>query len=252
MEPTAYKQGTPCWVDLATTDLDGAKAFYSTLFGWEFNDIAPEAGGPYTMIELDGEPVAGLARGPEGFPPAWSTYLAVDDCDAATEAAVAAGASVMMPVMEAMGMGKMSFVFDPQGAHVGFWQALAHRGSEVVNQPGGFAWSELHSPDPEASAAFYGAVVGVGTSTRPYGDDTYTMLLVDDRPVGGLMSGADAAARWHTYFGVDDCRAVAESVKGLGGRVLVEPFETPGGPSMATFADPQGAVFSVVEVTESQ
>ena len=33
-----YKHGTPCWVDLATTDLAGARAFYAGLFGWEYVD----------------------------------------------------------------------------------------------------------------------------------------------------------------------------------------------------------------------
>ena len=33
-----YRQGTPWWVDLATTDLVGAKAFYAGLFGWEYVD----------------------------------------------------------------------------------------------------------------------------------------------------------------------------------------------------------------------
>ncbi len=32
----SYAQGTPSWVDLATTDIDGAKEFYGELLGWEF------------------------------------------------------------------------------------------------------------------------------------------------------------------------------------------------------------------------
>ena len=51
-----YRHGTPCWVDLATTDLAGAKAFYAGLFGWEYVD--EEMGemdiGVYSMAMLDG------------------------------------------------------------------------------------------------------------------------------------------------------------------------------------------------------
>ena len=55
-----YRHGTPCWVDLATTDLAGAKAFYAGLFSWEYVD--EEMGemdiGVYPMAMLDGSAAA--------------------------------------------------------------------------------------------------------------------------------------------------------------------------------------------------
>ena len=39
----SYESGTFCWVDLATTDAEGAKAFYGDLFGWEFRDTNPRS-----------------------------------------------------------------------------------------------------------------------------------------------------------------------------------------------------------------
>jgi predicted enzyme related to lactoylglutathione lyase len=33
-----YEPGTFCWVDLSTSDTDGARIFYSELFSWEFED----------------------------------------------------------------------------------------------------------------------------------------------------------------------------------------------------------------------
>ncbi len=38
-----YAPGTFCWVDLATTDAEGAKAFYGELFGWEAEDMPARA-----------------------------------------------------------------------------------------------------------------------------------------------------------------------------------------------------------------
>ena len=35
---TSYNQGTPNWVDLQASDQDAAKAFYSGLFGWTYDD----------------------------------------------------------------------------------------------------------------------------------------------------------------------------------------------------------------------
>ena len=37
-ERTSYTPGTFSWTDLTTTDQDGAKAFYTGLFGWEAID----------------------------------------------------------------------------------------------------------------------------------------------------------------------------------------------------------------------
>src|SRR5690606_37185656 len=39
---TAYPNGIFCWVDLSTSDFEGAKAFYSQLFGWEADDPPPD------------------------------------------------------------------------------------------------------------------------------------------------------------------------------------------------------------------
>ena len=56
-ERTSHAPGTFSWVDLATSDPDGAKAFYRRLFGWQYEDVAG-AGGMYTMFRIDGKDVA--------------------------------------------------------------------------------------------------------------------------------------------------------------------------------------------------
>ena len=87
---TEYAQGTPDWVDLQTTDQNAAKQFYSSLFGWSYDDQPmPGDGGVYSMATLNGETVAAIAPmppgAPAGMPPMWNTYLAVDDVDAAVD-----------------------------------------------------------------------------------------------------------------------------------------------------------------------
>ena len=54
-------------------------------------------------------------------------------------------------------------------------------------------------------------------------------------------------AHWTTYFGVSDTDATAAKATELGGRVVQQPWDTPYG-RMATLADDQGAVFSVMSV----
>ena len=53
-----YKPGTFCWIDLGTTDQDGAKKFYGELFGWSFNDHPVDDNSVYTMLQKSGKDVA--------------------------------------------------------------------------------------------------------------------------------------------------------------------------------------------------
>src|SRR4051794_41625766 len=89
-ERDGYEPGTFCWVDLATTDQDGAKSFYSELFGWEAEDMPAGEGITYSMQRLRGKDVAAIAPQPEqqreaGVPPACSNYVLVESADAALE-----------------------------------------------------------------------------------------------------------------------------------------------------------------------
>ena len=79
----------------ASPDLAKSRTFYGGLFGWNCPEGPPEAGG-YSVCDLGGKTVAGL--GPQmnpDFPPAWMTYVNVDDADvtASRVAAMAARSS---------------------------------------------------------------------------------------------------------------------------------------------------------------
>src|ERR1700753_2143907 len=90
-----YAQGTPNWVDLQTTDQSAAKQFYASLLGWSYDDTPMPQGGVYSMATVNGETVAAIAPmppgAPEGRPPMWNTYIAVDDVDAAGDTVGSAG-----------------------------------------------------------------------------------------------------------------------------------------------------------------
>src|ERR1700751_388112 len=130
---TSYTQGTPNWVDLQTPSQDAAKAFYSGLFGWTYDDQPMPDGPVYSMAMLGEHPVAAIAPQPPemaaaGAPPMWTTYLAVDSVDDAVAKAEAAGGKVAMAPFDVMDAGRMAFVMDPSGAGVALWQANQHNG----------------------------------------------------------------------------------------------------------------------------
>ena len=67
-ERTSHAPGTISWSDLGTTDPDAAQAFYTTLFGWEVEDLPIPDGGTYTMLRKDGKDAAALSSAQEGMP----------------------------------------------------------------------------------------------------------------------------------------------------------------------------------------
>ena len=152
-ERTSYEPGTPSWVDLSTPDPAAAKAFYGALFGWEAVDAGPpEETGGYGFFQINGKQVAGVGPLMDPSQPAvWSTYIATDDADATVERAKAAGAQALVEPMDVMEAGRMAFLAHPAGGMVGIWQAGQHKGAELVNEPGAFTWSQLHTRDQEGA-----------------------------------------------------------------------------------------------------
>lgn len=247
-----YAHGTPNWVDLQTADQSAAKRFYTSLLGWSYDDNPMPQGGVYSMAKLNGETVAAIAPmppgAPEGRPPMWNTYIAVDDVDAAVDRVAPAGGQVLMAPVDIGEAGRMAFVADPTGPVVGLWQANRHIGATLVNEPGAPIWNELITDNPESALAFYEVVVGLTHETAP-GQEDYTLLKVGGAYVGGCMEPPMAGVpnQWHVYFAVDDADATATKTAEAGGQVLVEPFDIPSVGRSAVLADPQGAVLSVLK-----
>src|SRR4051812_44061900 len=115
--------------------------------------------------------------------------------------------------------------------------------------PGTPSWVDLASPDPDASARFYGGLFGwEATDPGPVEESGgYRMLQRDGRNVAGLgpTQGEGQPAMWTTYVSTDDAEAVAAKVREAGGRVMMDPFDVLGAGRMAVFVDPAGAYISV-------
>jgi uncharacterized protein len=109
-------------VELNTTDVDKAKAFYGKLFAWKLEDI-PMGESAYTMIQVGEGTGGGMMKHPvPGAPSAWLAYVQVDDIEAATKKAKSLGATIMKDVTEVMGAGWLSILIDPTGAALGLWK----------------------------------------------------------------------------------------------------------------------------------
>ena len=252
-EVNAYETGQPCWADVTSPDVGGAAAFYSALFGWEAATDQREEAGGYTMLSLRGKPVAAASPPPqENIPPHWTVYLAADDVDAVAARVRDAGGSVLMEPFDVLDAGRMTMAADPGGAVFGVWQAGAHHGSALAGEPGTMNWAEVQTRDPAAVRAFYERVFGFGSETMDMGGaGDYVLLKVGERPVAGVIEiGAewgDVPSNWSVVFQVEDCDAAVDTVRELGGGVLVEPREIEGVGRFAVVSDRFGAVFQVIK-----
>jgi uncharacterized protein len=253
-ERTSYVVGTPCWADLGTPDIDAAVQFYGGLFGWSIQEgeNAEQTGG-YRQAMLRGKPVAGvMPLMQEGQPPAWSTYVSVEDAEATAAKVREAGGTVLAEPMDVMGLGKMAIFADPAGAVFGIWQPGTFIGAEIVNETNAIVWNELNTRDTAGAKEFYGAVFGWGFEDMEVENvGTYTSLQVDGNAVGGMLDITgrvpdEVPANWLTYFAVDDTDAAVAKLKELGGSVNMEPMDIVAG-RFAVVSDPFGAVFAVIK-----
>lgn len=250
-ERTKYSPGTFSWADLATTDQEGAKKFYSELFGWVANDEPVGDGMTYSMMMIDGKPAAAIATQPQqqrdaGVPPAWQSYVTVESADAAADKAKTLGAHVHAPPFDVMEAGRMAVIQDPQGAFFMLWEPKGHIGASIVNADGALCWNELATPDPDGSAGFYRELFE--WKVEPAEEMTMPYMVISTAAGtgnGGIRTAADTEPTyWLVYFGTDDIDATMRKATELGGTALLGPMDVGIG-KIGVVQDPQGAVFGL-------
>lgn len=255
-QPDLTTPGAPCWIDLMSSDPDRAMEFYGQLFGWTAESAGEEYGG-YLNVSKDGQYVAGCMQSqPDTGPPnVWSLYLVTDDVKSTADAATSHGGEVLFPVMQVMDAGSMAVFKDAGGAAIGAWQPSAHKGFDVIAEPGTPNWFELHTRDYAAAIKWYENVFGWDTHVESDSDDfRYTTLGAGDSALAGIMDASaflpeGVPAHWSVYFGVEDADAALARIEELGGSVIRPAETTPYG-RLAQAADPLGAMFKLVDSSQ--
>src|ERR1035437_167744 len=237
-ERETYPAGVPCWVETLQPDPRAALDFYGQLLGWEFGDPGPMPGalrGEYYVARVKGRDVAGIGSLPDlGGPavPLWNTYIRVESANEAVATAQAAGGKLLIGPLEALPAGRLAVLVDPVGAA---FCGRAAGGRGVLAW--GATWARGRAPRERAA---------------PVGDETQQPI---PRDVAAVMAPpGDAAApippHWNVNFYVDGVDATVAHATSLGGQVIVPPLDTPGFRS-AALTDPQGAAFSISQLTVS-
>jgi predicted enzyme related to lactoylglutathione lyase len=271
-ERDGYIPCVPCWIDTSQPDPEAAVAFYSGLFGWEFEDVMPpDSPGKYFTARLRGGDVAAVGSIPEGAQPAatWNTYIWVESADETASEVLDAGGKALMEPFDVLDSGRMAVFADSEGAVICVWQAKKHKGARIVNEAGSLNFNGLNTRDVEGAKSFYGSVFGWRTLTLEGGAEMWILpgygdhleqgspglrkqmaemgapagfedVVASINPIGDDQP--DVPAHWTVTFAVDDADATAAKATELGGKVVVPPFDAPW-VRMTVIADAQGASF---------
>jgi predicted enzyme related to lactoylglutathione lyase len=264
-ERDGYEPGVPCWVDTLQPDPEAAASFYADVLGWEVEETRPPGSAdPYYLCRLRGRDVAGIGTQPGNAAPQWTTYVWVENADELAAKATGAGGSLVMQPFDALDGGRIAVVSDPAGAALAVWKPGAHKGAGLVNEPGGWAMSQLTTSDPDGAKAFYGAVFGWETETFDLAGAQMTMWKVPGyvggepqqpvaRDVVATMAVADGAAadvppHWGVDFWIQNLDEAVSTATRLGAELIGGPHDIPEvGMRNAALADPRGATFSLTQ-----
>jgi hypothetical protein len=262
VEPASQEHhvGKLIFVELVTPDLAAAKQFYAGLFGWTYRDI--QAGGTaYAEAFFDGRPVAGLIHkslpASEHRQPAWLSFFAVRDVDAAKKVILQNGAKVLFEPHSIPGRGREAIFADPQGAVFAVLASSSGDPPDVMAAPGEWIWSSLITSDPDAAAAFYQKLFDYEVFEMPASEGAQHLLLASDNHARASVNSLpvnrpNAHPHWLNYVRVEDAVKMTAKVVALGGRVLVEPRIDRHGGKVAVVADPLGAPFGLLEWPDTE
>jgi len=117
------------WWELASNDVERAKAFYADLLGWTAVDHPATTNPPYWCF-MDGETlVGGLLQLPEswgeGHRSCWTPSVQTEDIDALTARAAELGGHVYQQPTDVPGIVRYSAIQDPTGAVISMYKVLA-------------------------------------------------------------------------------------------------------------------------------
>jgi hypothetical protein len=239
----AYKFGTFVWFECITDDVEASKAFYTETLGWKAREL--DMGGfKYTMLGKGEASSCGVVEPQmEGVPNHWTSYVSVDDVDAAAKRVSKHGGKVIVPPTDIPTIGRFALVQDPEGATFNLFKG--EQGDE--NAATDFHWNELHADDIDAVTPFYEKVIGWTSEKMDMPDGKYTVFKKGDQSVaGGMNKRGEHPAMWLPYVSVADCDKTLGRMKSRKGEVKMGPQDVDTVGRFAVVIDPRGAAIGVI------
>jgi len=110
------------WFEIIGQDAAKLHQFYGGVFDWKLSPPMPEMGN-YSMLDHEGQGIAGGIGGSDGDAPRVTIYIQVDDPQAYLEKVTQAGGKTLMPVTDVTEGVTIAMFADPAGNCVGLLKA---------------------------------------------------------------------------------------------------------------------------------
>lgn len=112
-----------CHFELMTADPAACKAFYGSVFDWQFDDASMPG---YTLVNAGAEPTGGILPKPDDAPGVCANlYFKVEDATAVLAKVVEKGGTVLVPKTPIPNVGFFAMFADPEGIPIGIMQPNA-------------------------------------------------------------------------------------------------------------------------------
>jgi predicted enzyme related to lactoylglutathione lyase len=160
-----------------------------------------------------------------------------------------------MSPIDVMDLGRMSLAQGSAGAMFAMWQPKGNQGTGLAGENGTVVWADLVTPDQDKAAEFYRELFDwklvEGKNMLDAKAGQYFHIVHDGEFIGGIPPAhGGAPAHWVMYFAVPECQAAIAKATSLGARVVSGPMTIEGGRQFAALADPQGAIFAIVNTVK--
>lgn len=245
--------GKVIWTDLLTADVDAARQFYVSVFGWEWRLIKP-APGAYGVFYNDGEPVAGVAYRPPlpagAAPGRWIYGFSVESVEDAGRAIIEAGGRELLPARTHADRGTFAVYAGPEQEPFGILDSQAGDPPDVQARFGDFIWWQLFTHDVPRAIDFYSDVFGYEAFQDPRAPEAFEAFLGRDgysrAAITLLRPEADAPPLWLGAIRVENMAATLEATVANGGQVLLQPSKELGNEDIAIILDPVGSAIGLL------
>jgi predicted enzyme related to lactoylglutathione lyase len=131
-------------------------------------------------------------------------------------------------------------------------------GERTEYPAGTFSWVECATSDLDGATGFYESLFGWQHADSPIDDTSvYRMFQLRGKAVAAAFAQREEERshgippHWNNYVTVASVDDTAGQVSGLGGNLLMDPFDVFDSGRMVAFSDPTGAILSLWEPRES-
>lgn len=252
MTDNQLRFGRVIWREQMTKNVDKAKAFYGSLFGWTFKDMDMGPDGTYPVISMGTTGIGGLMKAPPGMeqvPTHWGSYVSVPDVDASCEAAKKGGGKVVWGPIDIPTVGRMATIVGFDGAAISVMRPTPQGETPPVGRPkaGEFCWETLSTADIDRAKTYWTSVMpwktssGGGMATFGVGEGMENQVADIQKAQGPVPPN------WLTYVVVQKIEPSAEKATKLGGKVMMPAMAIPNIGRIAVIVDDQGAAIGLFE-----